>query len=191
MSVPISTRFALAILCASINSAAQEFDRSPWRPNAVFTQVAGAEHTRSVSGGFQWRWRNGWGLSDRLQLDGYIESEFGRWRTQTERGSNRSAWTNQLSVVPTLRLTKLTATPSLRWYADIGVGPSYLTPKFHNHDTLFSTRFQFRNHLGIGMQWGTSVRHDIALRGEHFSNAGYKRPNPGVNLIAVRYTRPF
>jgi lipid A 3-O-deacylase len=171
---------------------AQHVNHSSWLPDAIFAQSAVGEHTRSFTSGLQWRWHRIVRISGSTHVSGYLETTIGRWRVQTEFDSNAHRWTNQLSVVPTLRLT---ATPLHGWYADAGVGPSYLTPKFHNKDKSFLTRFQFRSHVGVGYQWGVNVRqdhhNDIAIRVEHFSNAGYAAPNPGVNLFAVRYTYIF
>lgn len=76
-------------------------------------------------------------------------------------------------------------------YVDAGVGPSWVAPLYQNGGKRFSTKFNFRSHLAAGARLPGTVEHDLSLRLEHFSNAGIRRPNPGVNLVAVRYTRQF
>ncbi len=192
MSIANCLIFIASLLCVGSSAIAQSVTQAAWLPDAVFVQSSAGEHTRSLSGGLQWRWHRIIHVSDNAQIAGYLEATFGRWRAHTKFDSDAHQWTNQLSVVPTLRLT---ATPMHGWYVDAGVGPSYLSPKFLNKDKFFSTRFQFRSHVGVGYQWGTNTRqdyrHDLAVRAEHFSNAGYATPNPGVNLFAIRYTRVF
>ena len=34
-------------------------------------------------------------------------------------------------------------------------------------------------------------RHELALRLQHFSNAGIKHPNPGENFVQLRYAQGF
>lgn len=51
----------------------------------------------------------------------------------------------------------------------------------------FSTTFNFGEHLAVGRQLGATRHHEVALRVQHFSNAGIRQPNPGENLVQVRY----
>jgi lipid A 3-O-deacylase len=171
---------------------AQSGSRLTWIPDAVFLQDAAGEHTHAYCGGVQWRLRESLRIGHHMDVSSRFEVVAGRWRAQTSFDSDAHRWTNQIGLVPTIRLVS-NSLPD--WYIDTGVGPSYLTPRFHNKDKSFSSRFQFRSHIGIGIQIGTGSNrrrhHDIAFRIEHFSNAGYVKPNPGVNLAAVRYTYSF
>ena len=44
-----------------------------------------------------------------------------------------------------------------------------------------------RDHLGIGYRFGARKEHDVSFRAQHLSNAGYRNPNPGINLLLLRY----
>jgi hypothetical protein len=73
----------------------------------------------------------------------------------------------------------------------MGIGTSYLNPLFTDGTRHFSTRFNFDDHLGLGYRWGGEASHfgsqEVTLRLEHFSNAGLREPNPGMNFIELRY----
>jgi lipid A 3-O-deacylase len=89
---------------------------------------------------------------------------------------------------------QLSATPMLRWwptqsfYAEIGVGLTALS-RTHFADRDLSTAFQFGNHVGAGVLINDA--HRIGLRYSHFSNAGLKSPNPGLDLLQLTYTYQF
>jgi lipid A 3-O-deacylase len=178
--------------CARGVLAEGRMAQSPWLPDAVFFQGAAGEHTHAYCGGAQWRLRESLSLGRDMYVSAHLEVVLGRWRAQTAFDSDAHHWTNQISVIPTIRL-KSNIAPS--WYVDTGVGPSYLSPRFHNKDKSFSSRFQFRSHVGLGIRTNAgserAVHHDVEFRVEHFSNAGYVKPNPGVNLFAIRYTYLF
>lgn len=179
-------------LCVAGSAFAQSIAPASRLPDAVFIQAGAGEHTHAYCGGAQWRLRDPVQLGRHGSAAVHLELVAGRWRAQTSFDTDARQWTNQVSIVPTVRL-KLNALPG--WYVDTGVGPGVISPRFRNADKSFSSRFQFRSHLGVGFQieGGASrrVHHDLEFRVEHFSNAGYVQPNPGVNLYAVRYTYLF
>jgi lipid A 3-O-deacylase len=58
---------------------------------------------------------------------------------------------------------------------------------YRRGQTKFSTSFNFGDHLGIGFSFGPGRKNEIAMRAQHFSNAGIKEPNPGKNFLELRY----
>ena len=90
--------------------------------------------------------------------------------------------------MPTLRLTGWS---ERGWYGEIGSGPAMLMPVFRIRDRSFSTEFNFQSHLALGYTLGAQAEHDIGLRIEHFSNAGIRSPNPGMDFVSLRYTYRF
>jgi lipid A 3-O-deacylase len=159
-------------------------DERGWQPDAVFSQMGAGTATDSWSVGAQWHWRRTWLIRDSLLLRGRWEFAVGRWRAD-EDDSGDEFWVTQLSAVPSLRLS---ASASRGWYAEIGSGPSVLMPVFQSRSRSFSTEFNFQSHLAIGHTLGAHGEHDLALRIEHFSNAGIREPNPGMNFVSLRYT---
>ena len=89
---------------------------------------------------------------------------------------------------------QVTATPMLRywfterWYMEGGIGPSmFVSVKFADLD--LGSNFQFADQIGVGVK--LSDKHRVSLRYSHYSNAGFKKPNPGLDLIQLNYTYLF
>jgi len=163
-------------------------DPQGWLPDAVFSQVSAGASTDAWSIGGQWRWNRAWTVRDSLLLRGRWEISVGRWRTDADDGGGDRAWVTQVSVLPTLRLT---SPGEHGWYAELGSGPSFLMPVFRSRDREFSTEFNFQSHFAVGYVLGWGGKHDVGLRVEHFSNAGIREPNPGMNFASLRYTHRF
>ena len=62
-------------------------------------------------------------------------------------------------------------------YVDNYFGPCY----FHEAHGFISGKLQFATNLGIG--WRDKTGSQIGLNWKHFSNAGIKRPNIGLDLV--------
>jgi len=151
-----------------------------WRPVAAFVQVTAGESTTTFNAGLQWDTGRAWTVTGHLRAALFAEVCMGRWHSTPNDAT-------QLTIAPSIRLQGRDG----RWYADAGVGPSWIGPAFNNGDKTFSTTFNFRTHLATGYRGGRNRQHDLSVRIEHFSNAGIEDPNPGLNLAGVRYTRRF
>jgi lipid A 3-O-deacylase len=77
------------------------------------------------------------------------------------------------------------------WFAEGGVGGTLMDHLYKTPDRTFSTAFQFTEVLGVGRSFGENGKHELTLRLQHFSNGGYKKPNPGENFVRLRYTYHF
>lgn len=132
-----------------------------------------------VTWGWNWRYRFPCGL-----ITGYADADFGRWTTHRVE-SDRSAWATQIGVTPVIRVEMLGRLD--RWFSEIGVGPNYIVPLFRTGHKRFSTEFNFGDHVAIGHMLGGRDRQELALRVQHFSNAGIGHPNPGENFVQMRY----
>jgi lipid A 3-O-deacylase len=75
------------------------------------------------------------------------------------------------------------------WFSEIGVGANYIVPLYRTGHKLFSTEFNFGDHIGVGYQFGGRRQHALMVRLQHFSNAGIEHPNPGENFVQLRYSR--
>ncbi|XAH23649.1 acyloxyacyl hydrolase [Xylophilus sp. GW821-FHT01B05] len=94
-----------------------------------------------------------------------------------------------IGLVPSFRLRlNQGASP---WFADAGVGLTYVDGLYHTDRKEFSTRFNFASHLGVGYSFGTNFQHEVQLRVQHISNAAIRRPNPGENFVQLRYGYTF
>jgi lipid A 3-O-deacylase len=168
-------------------AAGAEAGAQAWRPDGVYSQVGAGAATDAWSIGGQWHWKRGWVLRDSLVLHGRWEFSVGRWRTDLDDEGDRT-WITQVSAVPTLRISNLS---ERGWYAELGSGPSLLMPVFRSRNREFSTELNFQSHLALGYVLGERGEHDFGVRIEHFSNAGIREPNPGMDFLSLRYTRRF
>lgn len=155
-------------------------------PEATFLQIGKGDSTHTFIAGLQWLGERRLRVSEAAIARLYLEIAAGRWQSgrPDERGS---WWVSQATLAPAARI-EFASSPV---YVDAGVGPSWVAPLYQNGRKRFSTKFNFRSHLAVGARLPGPVEHDLSLRLEHLSNAGIRRPNPGVNLFAVRYTRRF
>jgi lipid A 3-O-deacylase len=154
-------------------------------PASVFGQVGlGDQQTQAYLVGATWDWNRSYRFGPGT-VSGYFEGAFGRWTTHDD-GVRSTAWPTQISVTPVVRFRP---TGSLRpWFAELGVGANYIVPVFESGRKRFGTEFNFGDHLAIGRDFGPHQRQELALRVEHFSNAGLAHPNPGENFVQIRYT---
>lgn len=72
--------------------------------------------------------------------------------------------------------------------AELGIGVSLI------NDTHFagkdvSTHYQFEDRIGVSTHWGPNKKYRIALRYLHYSNAGFKKPNPGLDFISLSFSQ--
>lgn len=112
----------------------------------------------------------------RLDLVG----EFGvsYWRMHGGSDGPRSAW--QASAIP---MFQWWLTP--RFFVEAGIGATVFSRTRIGEQNLGSA-FQFGDHIGVGYQVNDNVR--VNLRASHFSNAGIKEPNDGVNSFQLGMT---
>lgn len=163
--------------------SASDLERS--LPAQLFTQVAFAERdTSSIAFGavWPWTWQREFPFGG---VGGYSEIAVGRWTTRRHAVAGTTGST-QLGVTPVFRIR-----PSFgrdRLFVDVGVGVNIITPIFRSESKHFSTAFNFGDHVAVGTQLGDRVKYTVALRVEHFSNAGLKHPNPGVNFVQLRFS---
>ncbi|MCC2594973.1 acyloxyacyl hydrolase [Pusillimonas sp. MFBS29] len=114
------------------------------------------------------------------RLDLVAELGAAYWMANGSR-SRSSVW--QFSATPLLRWTW-----SERYYLEAGVGATVFSHTTFA-DKQLSTAFQFGDHIGIGAHLSDSSR--LGLRFSHYSNAGIKRPNPGLNILQLMYTHRY
>lgn len=150
-------------------------------------QAGGARGTDSLALGVSWNWNAAWPLGPG-ELRPYIEIMLSQWRYDASAASGKDHLT-QFAVTPVLRWRA--GGGKSAWFVEAGVGLSFTSSIYHSVDKQFSTSFNFGSHLGVGRNFGKNLEHELALRVEHFSNAGIRHPNPGQNFAQLRYTYRF
>jgi len=157
------------------------YARGAWAADLVYLQGGdlihpnGAHWIDDVEAGvgwqLPWQWRDG-AFSTRLDTAlGYTHSH----------GEN--SW--RVMVSPVLRYQ---AKPAHGWFIEGGVGVAYLTNTQWRYDYNLDTHAQFEDRIGVGYQVGAN---EISLNLTHFSNGGLKQPNPGAEIVSLRYSRHF
>jgi lipid A 3-O-deacylase len=77
------------------------------------------------------------------------------------------------------------------WFLEVKFGAALFNHPYATPERRFSTAFQFTESLGLGRRIGPSHRQEISLHFQHFSNAGIREPNPGENVVRLRYAAYF
>ena len=153
-------------------------------PTGAFVQFASSPRTDAFMGGlikswtYKYEWHGG-------TLTGYWEVAIGRWRSRVNDSGPDNAWVSQVGLTPVFRYS---ISDSSRLFLESGVGANLLVPVYRSEQKSFSTVFNFGDHLAIGWKLGDRKDQEIALRVQHFSNAGIKHPNPGENFVQLRYS---
>jgi lipid A 3-O-deacylase len=154
-------------------------------PATVFAQAGvGDQKTTAYVAGVTWDLP--WHYDFRVgRVGAYVEAALGRWHTDGWHGDSLDTWPTQISAVPNVRFY-----PGHQhaWFFELGAGPSYIVPLFNTGRKRFSTEFNFDDHLAIGRSFGHV---EVSLRGEHFSNAGISRSNPGEDFGQLRIAYRF
>lgn len=187
MSLRTLSRAALgaAFLCGALavsNALAEGL-----RPEALFVQGGGGQSGLRVAGvGLLWPW------SWRAQAVG------GEWTLQTElfashwsaraAGGGREGYT-QIGLVPLLRYRLDNGLSN--WFVEGGIGLSVTDSQFATPARTLGTEWNFSDNLALGRNFGEQGRHEVSLRWQHTSNAGIKKPNPGLDLLMLRYSTRF
>jgi lipid A 3-O-deacylase len=164
-------------------ATAAPFGLGALEPSTLFIQAgAGDQTTQAYMGGATWHvpWRKQYSL---FVVSGYFEAAIGRWTTR-----DSSAWATQLGLTPVIRLRP--SGHARDWFAELGVGANYIVPLYKTDHKRFSTEFNFGDHIAIGRQFGGRRQHEVAVRVEHFSNAGIAHPNPGENFVGIAKQQP-
>jgi lipid A 3-O-deacylase len=94
-------------------------------------------------------------------------------------------------------LTDFGFTPVLRYrgaskqglFIELGVGANYFTKKYNDDGNQLASNFEFGDHVGLGYLFINKI--ELTLKFQHFSNAGIKEPNSGLNMGLIKIAYPF
>jgi lipid A 3-O-deacylase len=156
-------------------------------PYGAFVEAGASKDARSAVAGIAWTWvqPSRWGAG---HASGYLETSVGEWACKRRAGDDYHGCSTQLGVTPVIRYTPDTWD---HWYMELGIGANAIVPAWKTEKRRFATEFNFGDHIGLGRKFGDQGRDEIELRAEHYSNGGYKLPNPGENWLQLRYMRWF
>jgi hypothetical protein len=156
-------------------------------PVGVFVEGGLSDDSRSVVAGAAWTWvqPSKWGAGN---ASGYLETSIGEWACHRDEGAHDKSCSTQVGITPVLRYQPGSWDP---WYAELGIGADVIASAWHTDKRRFATEFNFGDHIGLGRKFGDDGADEVELRAEHYSNGGYKNPNPGENWFQLRYMHWF
>lgn len=173
-----------ALALSTLPIMAQELDT---RPSWYLQAGGGDESTRTLVLGTTLPWKNeGWNWGNG-KVRGHWDIWLGAW---SNKDLQRDRFTTlALGIGPSLRWRG--AQGSSPWFAEVGTGLMLTGKRLYNQGEQMGTRWNFVSHIGLGMNFGANQAHEVSLRLQHASNAGIKKPNPGINLVQLRYAHRF
>ncbi|MDH4553800.1 acyloxyacyl hydrolase [Pseudomonas sp. BN417] len=154
---------------------------------AVTAQAAGVsldigqtgESTMTYRLGTQFDFSSSWFQSDVGRLTGYWDAAYTYW------DGDESASNHSLSFTPMFIYEF--AGETVKPYVEAGIGVA-LFDSTELEDNDLSTSFQFEDRLGLGLRFANQ---EVGIRAIHYSNAGIKQPNDGIETYNLHYRLSF
>lgn len=113
------------------------------------------------------------------QLDGYWDAGVTRW-------SGLDA--TSLTLTPMFRMSFGASDGGVTPFVEAGIGAAYFT-ETNLGDQDMGSKFQFEDRLGAGLRLNGGS--EVGVRYYHYSNAGIKQPNDGIDMGALYYRIAF
>ncbi len=123
-------------------------------------------------------------LSDDIRL--FWESSVNFW----EYGEHDTHDTDFIFAVSPVLVKQIGHISALPVYLEAGIGVSFISDT-HFAGKDVSTHYQFEDRIGFMTEFGEHNQHHMSVRYFHYSNAGLKEPNPGLDFIALSYQHAF
>jgi lipid A 3-O-deacylase len=169
------------LLClAAIAAALVGFNTSAQAAGVEFSVGQTGEETQAYRLGMKFDWDRSWLQSDVGRLTGYWDGAYTYWD-----GDKRSS-TSSLSFSPVLVYEFSGET--IKPYIEAGIGVAVFS-NTQIEDNKLGSAFNFEDRIGFGLRF--SGGHEIGIRATHYSNAGLKEPNDGIESYALHYTMPL
>lgn len=153
-------------------------------PGQVFVE-AGPSHRGSEVVGLGLKWPFDWqAVRWGGRFSASAEVSVSRWASDSVSGRQVQA---QVALVPLLRYTP--SEGKSPWFVEAGIGLSLHRRAYEAEAIRMSTRWNFYDVLALGRRFGEDD--ELSLRAVHVSNAGLRKPNPGEELILLRWAHRF
>ena len=168
MRVFLTSGLAAVLLACSVQQAA-----------AVELTAAVGRTEKSTSTlriGLQKNFQSRWLQSDVGALTGYWDGGYTYW--EGDKKSNN----HSLSVSPVF-VYEFNG-ERVKPYVEAGIGvAAFRHTRIENRN--LSTSLQFEDRLGVGLRLRNQT---LGLRAVHYSNAGLKKPNDGIEMYSMHYS---
>lgn len=130
------------------------------------------------------RWS--WFASPKGRLQAYWQADISGWKGKGVGGKNLTG----IGLAPVFRYTGA-AQGAVRPYVEGAIGAHYFSGVRLSNAKRMGTRFEFGDHVGVGLAIGEKPGLDIAYRFQHFSNASISNYNEGVDFHQVQLRMRF
>lgn len=149
-------------------------------PAAEITGAVGATSQGEMTYrlGADFAWDTAWFKSSTGRLTGYWDAGYTYWAAG-DKGSSASS----VSFAPVL-VYEFEA-DGFKPYIEAGVGVAGFSSTHAGEQDLGSS-FNFEDRIGFGLKFGAGQK--LGLRAIHYSNAGIKEPNDGIESFSVLYS---
>ncbi|WP_337879765.1 acyloxyacyl hydrolase [Rheinheimera sp.] len=144
--------------------------------------LQGEGDVQGIKLAYQYRVTNPDWLPDQVAL--WLESSANFWRYGPQNSSDRNL---VVAASPVVRWS-LGQAWGVDWQGEFGIGVSFLDDTYFAGKNV-STHYQFEDRLGL-LAW-ISDHESLSLRYLHYSNAGLKHPNPGLDFVSLSYSYYF
>ncbi|QLF92586.1 acyloxyacyl hydrolase [Pseudomonas sp. ABC1] len=171
MKESISIAAIMALLLAPVAAQAVDFTAAVGRTG---------ESTNTYRLGAQWDFGRSWFESGVGKLGGYWDAGYTYWQ------GDKTSSNHSLSLTPVFVYEF--AGRSVKPYIEAGIGiAAFESTRIENND--LGSSFQFEDRIGAGLRF--SGGHEVGIRAIHYSNAGIKKPNDGVESYSLHYRHAF
>jgi lipid A 3-O-deacylase len=157
--------------------------------DGTYGEIASASKVRMVRAGLTKDWNPNWSWFNGgdTHLTGYWDASFGVWEGRQHKNvPGDKQHLIDFGFTPVFRYENKN---KLGFYAEIGVGAHVLSHTYDNNDDGLSTAYQFGDHIGVGYVFNKNW--EVALKMQHFSNGGIKKPNSGVDYGVLKLAYRF
>lgn len=130
--------------------------------------------------GLSSEWDSKWFESSTGHLGGYWDAAYTYW----EGGDASGAHSLSFSPVFVYEFSGFTYTP----YIEAGIGLAAFS-KTEVGDQRLGSSFNFEDRIGLGLKLPDEQK--VGIRAIHYSNAGLKQPNDGIESYSLFYSKGF
>ncbi|MEO2267365.1 acyloxyacyl hydrolase [Pseudoalteromonas sp. YIC-656] len=172
----------LVVVLMSVTQVASANSSEPSRHGYTLHYIQGEGDVQGIKLGYQ-HYLSQYLPEQFAQFELLFESSVNFWRYGDSNDYDRNF---VLALTPVFQypITTLKGKPVL---FEFGIGLSLLNDtKFAGKDV--STHYQFEDRIGVVYKLDKA---EIGLRYLHYSNAGFKSPNPGLDFISLSYSKRF
>lgn len=153
---------------------------------AIAAELSGAVGATGQGGatlrlGASQPWQARWFDSSTGHLSGYWDAAYTYWE-----GGKEASGAHSLSFAPVFVYEF--HGERFQPFIEFGIGVSAFSSS-RVGDQVLGSSFNFEDRLGVGVRFGE--HHRVGLRAIHYSNAGLKNPNDGIESYSLYYTRTF